>query len=383
MAIDNPFVYDKFVTGKNFIGRRDDCIILENFLWQGEHVALWGPPKSGKMSVIQQTLFNMRIAGKRFLVGQFSLLNIRSAASFFIRLGSTAMRTVAQTPAEYADIVATHLGGTHFVFDPGRYSAQDELVSLNWDLDEGDMAAMIRLPFALAQAAGQKMILIIDEFERLDSLPEGERIFKVMESVIKAQRGAETGCCFIFCGSMNNAMTDIFEERHFFYRLVEKFRLRPVEEKEIIEYVVRGFLSSGKVVERELLLGMCRLFRNNLWYINHFISICDSFSKGYIVESTLMDSLSCMLAIHEPRFLSTMASLTAFQVNFLQAVLEGNTKFTSAEVRQKYNLNSSANVKRLRDALVKKEIITFNDREEPEVMDPLFEYWVRKYYYEI
>ena len=32
LHMDSPFIYDKFVTGKNFIGRRDDCIILENLL---------------------------------------------------------------------------------------------------------------------------------------------------------------------------------------------------------------------------------------------------------------------------------------------------------------------------------------------------------------
>ena len=69
--MDTPFVYDKFVTGKNFIGRRNDCMVLGNLLSQGEHIAIYEPPKSGKMSVIQQTLFNMRIKGKQFMVGRF------------------------------------------------------------------------------------------------------------------------------------------------------------------------------------------------------------------------------------------------------------------------------------------------------------------------
>ena len=383
MAIDNPFVYDKFVTGKNFIGRREDCSILENLLTQGEHIALYGPPKSGKMSVIQQTLFNMRIAGKRFMVGQFSLLNVRSVDRFLLRYGATAMRTVAQTPAEFAGIVERHLGGSHFVFDPARYSQDDEPVSAGWALDETDRRAMLSLPFALARESAQPLFLIMDEFERLNDLEGGEDVFRTLESIIREQRGTQPACSLLFCGSMNNAMKEIFEEKRFFWRLAERLSLRTVDEKEIIDYVVRGFLSSGKVVERELLLGMCRLFRNNLWYINHFINICDGLSKGYIVESTLMEALGCLLAIHEPRFMATMADLTAYQINFLQAVLERNTKFTATSVRSKYGLSSSANVKRLREALLKKEIITFNEQGEAVMLDPLFEYWVRKYYYEI
>jgi hypothetical protein len=38
-------------------------------------------------------------------------------------------------------------------------------------------------------------------------------------------------------------------------------------------------------------------------------------------------------------------------------------------------------VRRLKDALCKKEIVTFDEDETPIVLDPLFEYWVRKEYF--
>ena len=149
-----------------------------------------------------------------------------------------------------------------------------------------------------------------------------------------------------------------------------------------MDNIVRGFLSSGKVVEKNLLLGMCNLFRCHLGYINHFISVCDSLTKGYITEAVLMDALNILLSIHEPRFVSMMDDLTTFQVNLLLAVVDGHTKFSSAEVIRDYGLNSSANVRRLKDALIKKEIITFNENDEPQIIDPLFDYWVRRYYFE-
>ena len=34
--MDSPFIYDKFVTGKNFIGRKSDCTILGNLISQHE-----------------------------------------------------------------------------------------------------------------------------------------------------------------------------------------------------------------------------------------------------------------------------------------------------------------------------------------------------------
>jgi hypothetical protein len=67
----------------------------------------------------------------------------------------------------------------------------------------------------------------------------------------------------------------------------------------------------------------------------------------------------------------------------LRAVLDGVVKFSASEVIDRYSLNSSANVRRVKDALKKKEVITFNEKDEPVILDPLFEYWITKYYFEI
>ena len=106
-------------------------------------------------------------------------------------------------------------------------------------------------------------------------------------------------------------------------------------------------------------------------------------SKGYIMEPVLVDALSCLISVHEPRFRAMMNGLTTFQVSLLRATVEGNTRFSASEVIRKYNLNSSANVKRVKDALMKKEILTFDGDDKPEFLDPLFEYWIRKYYFEL
>ncbi len=88
-----------------------------------------------------------------------------------------------------------------------------------------------------------------------------------------------------------------------------------------------------------------------------------------------------LLSIHEPRFMSMLYDLTDFQIDLLHAVIDGHTKFSAAEVIQSYHLNSSANVKRLKEALCKKEIISFDDNDTAYILDPLFEYWLRKNYF--
>lgn len=381
--MDSPFIYSKYVTGKYFLGRKKDVAALKNLLTQNENVAVFGPPKSGKTSLIQQTFFDMRLSRKDFTVCEMEMIDIRDVTRFLCRLGDTVIRVCATTPAEYRELISTFLSGTHFVFDQRNYSEKDEIVSLNWDLDQSDMEAMLRFPYSISRQKRRQMYIIFKEFQCIALCDGYEKLLKAMEEVMKEQRAMlDPACCsFLMTGSRVNAMKEIFEHWRYFYRLVEVLPLSPIDEKEVIEHVVKGFLSGGKVVDRENIKGVCSLLRGDVWYVNHFFSICDHLSKGYITDAILLEALEDLLSLHRPRFQAMVNDLTTFQINLLRAITEGHTKFSSADVIRQYGLSSSANVKRLKDALAKKEIVTFSANEEPIILDPLFEYWVKKYFF--
>ena len=378
--METPFVYDRYVTSKYFIGRKKECGILGNLLAAGEHVVIYEPPKTGKMSLIQQTLINMRSSGMQFMTVCLDMFNVRSLDEFLLRFGTTVMKAALSTPDQYKDAIARHLSDTHFVFDRERFYQEGSIVSLNWSPDRNDMEKMMRLPGLLALEKGVPFYLMFKEFQTIMNSPEYETLFSVMEDMFKEQ-ASRPGASFIMTGSRVNAMKLIFAERKFFYRQVEYLPLQKVDDAEIAEYIVRGFMISGKVVERELIMGACELFRGQMWYLNHFISICDNLTKGYINEGILLQALKSLISIHEPRFMSIVNDLTDHQLSLLRAVLDGVTRFSASDVIEKYHLNSSANVRRVKDALKKKEVITFNEKDEPVILDPLFEYWITKEYF--
>ena len=173
----------------------------------------------------------------------------------------------------------------------------------------------------------------------------------------------------------------IFEKYKFFYRDVRIIRLSTIPYKEAEKYILKGFLTNGKVIENELLAHIYDILKGNIYYLNHFAAICDGLSRGFITDAVAQESLLSLLSIHEPRFMSMLYDLTDFQIDLLHAVIDGHTKFSAAEVIQSYHLNSSANVKRLKEALCKKEIISFDDNDTAYILDPLFEYWLRKNYF--
>lgn len=380
--METPFVYDKYVTGKHFVGRKKECGIMGNLLDAGEHVVLYEPPKTGKMSLVQQTLMNMRSAGKPFIVSCVEMFNVRTLEDFLVKFGTTVMKSALSTPDQYKDAIDRHLAGTHFIFDRERFYQDGEIVSMNWAPDAQDIAQMIRLPYRLAADRGVPFYVILREFQTIMCADEYEDVLKAMEEMFK-ERVEKPAAAFIMMGSQVNAMKYIFAERKFFYRQVVHLPLEPIEERDIIEHIVRGFLyAQGKSFERDLAMGACELFKCHIWYLNHLAAVCDSMSKGFINEGVMVEALNSMLALHQPRFMNMVNDLTDHQLSLVRAILDGVVKFSASDVIEKYSLNSSANVRRVKDALRKKEIITFNEKDEPVILDPLFEYWVSKYYFE-
>lgn len=380
--MDTPFVYDRYVTGRSFVGRKKECDILANLLGAGEHVTLYEPPKTGKMSLIQQTLMNMRSAGKQFVTVNVDLFNVRTLEGFLVKFGTAVLRSCMTTPEQYREAIGRYLDGSHFIFDISRFYRDGTIVSMNWSPDDEDVRMMMQLPQLLAQEKGIPFYVIITEFQMLVADQACEDVLHVLEEVFR-DRQQNPSASFIMTGSQVNAMKYIFEEKKYFYRQVVHLPLQPIEEREIVEHIVRGFLyGQGKSFDRNLAMGACSLFKCHMWYLNHLAAICDSMSKGFINETIMVEALNSMIALNEPRFMIMVNDLTDHQLSLLVAVLDGVVRLSASEVIEKYHLNSSANVRRVKDALRKKEIITFNEKDEPVIMDPLFEYWMTKYYLE-
>ena len=347
--MDTAFIYYKPVTGKNNIGRHSEQTTIANLPEQGENVVIYEPAKNGKKSLMQQTFLGMRISGKQFGTAEVHMQHVRSTEEFLLELGSALLRAEATTPDEYAGIVRNCLPDTHFVFDPELYTATDAVLSLSWELDENDIRSMLCLPWRLAAASGKKIYVILDEFQNITFLDNWEKFIKIFEDVVRSSQGSL--CNFIFLGSAVNAMKYLFEEKVIFHRQVNRVSIGEIDAREITDHIVKGFLTSGKVIDRDLMMSVCKRFRGNIWYINHFASICDHLTKGYITDATLQEALDMLISIHEPRFKEMVSDLTGFQLSLLRATLDGCKRFSSADVIERYNLHSSANVRRLKDAL--------------------------------
>jgi hypothetical protein len=78
-------------------------------------------------------------------------------------------------------------------------------------------------------------------------------------------------------------------------------------------------------------------------------------------------------------FVSLSGNLTATQLYFLHAIINGETVFGQENLK-KYRLGTSANVLRIKNALVSKDVIDITAKNI-EIQDPLFKLWLREDYF--
>ena len=242
-----------------------------------------------------------------------------------------------------------------------------------------DMTGMIdadKLLRALQDTSGYTLIYI-KNFQNILRLPDWEKTAAVLSHSMQK----EDAPVYILSGSGINAMKHIFEEKKLFYRQYERVRLSPIDERSVTDHIIRTFLKVGRVVEQSQAERIYNTADGHPWYIWQIADTCFNLTKGYLSDSIITEAVDSLLYTHSVRFQETVDNLSRYQIYFLKAVFDGISKSSSSEVIERYRLNSSANVFRVREALAKKEVITVDAPDTPRIIDPMFRLWLARNYF--
>lgn len=351
--VNLPFSYDKIAAGGSILGREAELDFVAELLDKGNRsLAVYGGPRSGKETLVTEALERWREKHKNLILCRIDLFNVRSYEAF-AALWRESMRTCA--------------------YEVNRHA----LLPFDIAIDEIPDERIFDLPGVIASESAAPMIIWFKEFQNLLAVEGDSFRLEQLDKTWSRQRGVT----YIFTGSCVNAMKSIFEDRKCFYGMSRTLELVPPDRRLICEYIRQTFLEFGRVIEMEEAMAIHEISGGNMWYVKQLCSFCYAMPAGYVNRKIVNQARDTLLALHVPRFKAVVFDLTANQVNLLHAVVDGVRKFTSSEMMERYRLNSSANVTRVKEALQKKEVITFDAEENARIIDPLFEYWLRNYYF--
>lgn len=379
--MDSPFVFNKFVTGSNFVTRSRELDTLVERIKKKEHSLIYEPPKSGKRSLVHQVFARLRQDSYNYTLCSINLFNVRTEEALLRSIRTSLINSFASAQAKGA----TSAHGNSIASAHGNSITNPD--SLIRELEEDLMLDQIRemkeyrdlvlnLPEALSAKFNTNVVIYFQEFQELLNFEQSDDTIALLDRVWRTH----THTTYLITGSFVNAMKELFENKKSFYRFAERVKLEKIEERLYTEFIIKNFLKAGRVVSQELASRMYNLTEGHPAYTQQLADIAYDNTRGFLTATLLLESFDQLIELHSYLFQQITSRLTLYQLNLLKAVLDGVVKLSKHEILTEYKFNSSANVVRLKEALQKKEILEL-DGEKWVFLDPLFKIWLKRVYW--
>lgn len=174
-------------------------------------------------------------------------------------------------------------------------------------------------------------------------------------------------------------MAQIFESPSMpFYKFGDVMFLRKIERQHWVKFIVRQFRKTGKSITDVLADEIASRMEDHPYFVQQLAMETWLMSVKKCSGKNIEAAIESLLAKLSILYQRETDQLSNTQLNFLKALCLNETRFTTADVLQRYRLGSSANVSKIKKMLEQEEII---DSFETEIQftDPLFKLWFRKF----
>lgn len=241
----NPFRFGTIVENDFFTDRVEELELLKRRLDSENHVVLISPRRFGKSSLVQKALTQMQ--RPNITINLQQVLSVQSFAELIVR------EVCNLFPTEKIKQLFSH-----FRFVP--------TISTNMVLGTFDISfqANIKADIVLEDAflllekvstPANRLIVVLDEFQEVLQISKG--LDKQLRSIMQKQNGLN----YIFLGSQESMMTDIFEKKKSpFYHFGQLMHLYRIPENDFRRYVsdrLPNYVDNAPMVEEIFAFTKC------------------------------------------------------------------------------------------------------------------------------
>ncbi len=375
--METPFVFGKIASHQDFTDRVVETQhLLDNFRGLVNTVLI-SPRRWGKSSLVAKASEIYAKESDKNIVVHIDLFNCRTIDKFY---EAFAKEVISATNTAFEEFVSSSLRYLSR-FAP-NFQASDPAGSyeLSFGIDIRDKKMsfdeILDLPQTIAREKGKHIIVCIDEFQTIKDYDDSY----AFQCSLRAHWQKHQDVAYCLFGSKRNMMIDLFAEpQNPFYKFGDLIFLQKISEEDWVKFIVERFAETGKYIYDEVALKIAQMVECHPYYVQQLSQL--SWFRTYMecTEDIVDESFFSLCAQLSLVFSHIIDGLTPSQIGFLQAVADGVTSFTSQTVLTKYRLGSSANVKNIKQALEKKELIDIQPGRI-EIQDPVFKFWMLREY---
>lgn len=371
--MNTPFLFGKTVSEEAFTNRKTDIKRLSNNLRNNINSILISPRRWGKSSLVRKVTAALRNRSTGIIM--LDLLGVKSEEEFYKILARETLKATSGKLDEWIQTAKEFL--KHFTpkISIGTDPVQDFDISLEWNDVEKNYTEILNLPEKIAKKKKLKLIICIDEFQNCESFKNP----KLFQKRLRTEWQHHQHVTYCLYGSRQHMMAELFEKQsNPFYKFGDVIYLPKITRSDWVVFIRQQFHASKKSISEELAEQIAALVQDHSYYVQQLSYLVWVSTTKTVSDETVTKALETLLEQNAMLYTRDTENLTNAQFNFLKAVAEGNhSGLSSKEVLNKYQLGTSANVLKLKKALIQKELI--DDSNGIHFLDPVYELWFRKY----
>ena len=370
---NKPFIFGVATSGDNFTDRKSETARLLTNFKHGINTVLISPRRWGKTSLVQKVC-NLAKSDDLKVV-YLDIFSCRSDREFYDTFASAVLKQTSSKWDEWVENTKLFLSRISPKISFGADPMTDFSISLELNPKSDDITEILQLPEKIAQKKGCRIVICIDEFQQIAEFCDSKNFQKRLRTVWQLQKSVSY-CLF---GSKKHLMNELFEKKILpFYKFGDAIYLQKIPTADWVDYICGRFEATGKSISPELAQKVCDTVENHSSYVQQLAWLIWVNTEKVATEKDFEEAYKDILDQNTPLFEKQTENLSAYQINFLKAVINGvHKEFSTQEVIQKYRLGSSANVATIKKALIKKELIE-TEKREVIISDPLLKFWLQR-----
>lgn len=372
-----PFIFGKSTNFVNFTDREEEALRLIRNFKSLINTTIISPRRWGKTSLVENTANKIMAENSKIKVCLLDIFNVRSEAEFYEHFAREILKATASKWEEMAANAREFLSQLvpQITFSPD--SRAEISFGVNWETLQKNPDDIINLAEKIAISKKISVIVCIDEFQSVGDFSESLAFQRKLRS--HWQHHHHVAYCLY--GSKRHMLLDIFSNVAMpFYKFGDIMFLQKISNDIWGEFIKKRFEDTDKKISLEQAKYLAQLVDNHPYYVQQLAQQAWLRTKTSCSKAIVDDSLQGIKNQLSLLFVGLIEEITATQINFLKAVLNGETIFTSQEVLKNYRLGTSGNLKKIKTALLSKEIIDIQGKKI-EILDPVFKLWLVEDYF--
>ena len=373
-----PFIFGKTAEIQNFTDREEECHHLAQNFFSLVNTILVSPRRWGKSSLVKKVAEQVMTDNKNVTVCLLDVFNVRNENEFYEYFAQSLIKATSNRWEEWIENAKTFLSRLlpKLTFSPDN---QAEIsFGIEWEDLQKKPDEIINLAETIAKANKIKIVVCIDEFQSIGNFEDS----LAFQRKLRAHWQHHQNVAYCLYGSKRHMLLDIFSNAEMpFYKFGDIMFLEKIENKVWGKFIRKRFKDTGKSITKKQAEYLAQQVENHSYYVQQLAQQAWLRTQTQCSISIIDNSLQSIKNQLSLLFVGLAESLTATQLYFLKAIINKETVFGQENLK-KYRLGTSANVIRIKDALLSKEIIDITAKNI-EIQDPVFKLWLKEEYFKI